>query len=360
MIAVAALAVTGVMWAGGVGPFSTTDSGGQGSPTGQSPGVGEVKTASIELLAHKLGGSTVTSVSDVNASVWMATQDDPYATRKKGSGSFSIENTISSGFANNDMFTVVEMDSGYYTAPTGRAAGVEKEQPLQQISIGGTTDFTAIYNVHEVAAESDLAIQVRDEFNDELTSGTSNQEDYELSLGQAECKTVTVRLKQNGNDKFYDVQGFALKELNDVDSVDIESVYQGDTTYSFSSVERPEHLKDSDIAMNETESLSENVTGYDTVYEFDQTVSLEENDKLFADAEVCAPEDTDPAAVDSGDLTTTDAFVFEWKDADWYGTSDLRAGYGMADDSTSEADVGLDETDYSPLGKEAGVIVEIT
>jgi hypothetical protein len=347
---------------GGLGQQSATGPSGQVVVDGSGNAVQETKDATLTVNAFDTGGSSSTEVTDADTSVWKASTNDAYGTRLKSASSFTIGGaTVSSGLSNKDAYTIVEGDDSYYAAETGRADGEDIDQPPRNIAIDGSTQPTYQYNLVSVAAESDLSMTAYDDRGNQLTTGSnSNQEDYEVSLSADEDKTIEVELKQTGTDKYLDACGVAYKTLNDVDDVAaVRFTGPAGDDVRFADEGVAEHLE-TDIAMNESNGLNENVSKYDGVFRFDQNVRLGKNDKLVMNFDIQADSDNDPTAVESGDLTTTDALLVQFKDCDWYETPGLGADSGYHDESSSEADVGLDESDNSPLGGESGMIIEAT
>lgn len=351
MALIAVVGMAGIYMAATSGQQTVTD--GDGNTIVNSPN--EVKDASLTLNAIDTAGDSSTSVTDVQTTVWKASSSDAYGTRLK-TGATMGDLSITSGLSTADSYTVVETDSSYYTTDTGRADGETVDQPFESISIDSTQPVGE-FHVKSVASDSDMSISLYDDRNNELTTGDTDQEDYEVTMSADDAQDITAEMEQSTDGVVYHVAGMAYKPLNAVDGVTVNSITGPDgESVSFSTATVPEHLQ-TEIYMDASNN-SDAVSDYQTLLEFDEPVELAKNEELIVDFTVESDQSTDPSAVDSGDLTDTDALLVQFKDADHYTTPDLSAGYGIADESTSESDVGLDESDSVPYGAQTGFVIE--
>lgn len=365
-IVVGAGAVAGVMMASGA--FSTTDDADTKTTVQKLQQASEPTESTLVINAERQKDTSTSTVTDVNATVYVGSQDSPYGSSIKSSSSFDIGDGETVTVGTDSLVSVQEYDNSYYSH--GQEATYTDGQrttnpmvPVEGLTINNKRPVLN-YEVWQTASVSDLVTKVYDNRGSELTTGSNtNHEDYELSLSSDDAKEVEIELEQDGSDKRADVCGFAVKTLNDIDGETVNKVEtpDGDTIEGddIETEEVPEHLQ-TNIVMNESVDLSENVTDYDNVYRLPQTVHMEHNDKMSAFVDVESDQDNDPAAVDSGDLTTTDAFIFEWKDCDYFENTDGVNQYDLHKDDSSESDLGILEPDYSPLGGEQGIIIEGT
>lgn len=288
------------------------------------------KAATLTLNAYEIEGSSKVKKTDVNVSVWKdGVELENYA-------SFDISDTISSGLAVGDKVTVVEIDGSYYGNPVTKTIGSESD--------------VMEYDVSAMASESNLDVTVYDDTGTTELNAASDSDlaDYNITLGASEEKVIYAKLYNGDSDSLVRIKAIAVGAANDVDEVTVEDP-------NWVKVAIPKHIEDTTLVINGTTTSFD----YDTVYVYKpgttETIDLHEYESLKLKLKVKAGT-TDPA------FTTTvgsmDIAFFEFKDADWYYTKSGSYAFGIADDSDSEADVGIDETDNSPLGKEMGAIIQ--
>jgi|GEM_PF-4081262 len=289
------------------------------------------KSATLLLNAYEIEGSSKVKKTDVNVSVWKdGVELENYAT-------FDISDTISSGLAVGDKITVVEIDGSYYGNPVTKTIGSESD--------------VMEYDVSAMASESNMQVTVYDDTGTTELNAASDSDlaDYNITLGAGEEKVVYAKIYNGDSDSLIRIKAIAVGAGNDIDEVTVEDP-------NWVKVAIPKHIEDTTLTINGTSTSFD----YDAVYVYKpgttETIDLHEYESFKLKLKIKADASNDPAFTTT--VSNMDIAFFEFKDADWYYTKSGSYAFGIADDSDSEADVGIDETDNSPLGKEMGAIIQ--
>jgi hypothetical protein len=239
-----------------------------------------------------------------------------------------------------DLVDVYGSGSSYYVEPATNFC-VDSERPTLEMK------------AHAIASESDLDVTLYDDTGStELSSGTSNCEDYTLTMGADETKVIYAKLKVNAANKAYQVAAVAVAPIND-----IEDIYpSGASAGLFTKVATPKHMKSVGIIVNQSDS-SATITKDYTVYKLNSPVLLHEWDSVTYQFTVEASS-TDPAGT-ACTVSGCDGFAILFKDATWTRGSDGKMYFDFYTHDSSETDVGLDETDNNPYGKHTGALVRV-
>jgi len=307
-----------------------------------APGVGVCANIPDELIGRS---ATV----DVNA--WDMESNTPYASAVDVNPTYifvngvyktTLTDTSASSFtaAVGDVVDVYPGGSSYY----GEAIHgfcIDSERPTLEIS------------AHAIAAESNLAVTVYDDTGStELSSGTSNCEDYTMTMGADESKVIYVKLKVNAANKAYQVGAVAVAPINDIEDVKPSGASAG----LFEKIATPKHLKSVGIIVNQS-GTSATITKDYTVYKLKSPVLLHEWDSVTYQFTVEAGS-TDPSGT-ACTVSGWDGFAVLFKDATYYRGDDGNVYFDIYTHDSSEADVGLDETENSPYGKQTGALIRV-
>lgn len=203
---------------------------------------------------------------------------------------------------------------------------------------------------HAICPEANLQITVYDDTGSStLTAGTANEDDYTMSLGAGEETAVHVKLKVNVANKAYDFCAWGVAELYNISSVEPQNV---EATYS--KVGTPEHMRS--VALQPGTDNATITKDY-RMFKASSPIRLHEWDYLKEQFVVESDATSDPNG--GGGLNTMDGFAIIAKDCTYSRGGDGSMYYEFYGRDTSESDVGLDETEVSPLGKQTGVLVEV-
>jgi hypothetical protein len=322
-----------------------------GAVTPTAPAVSGLSCA--ESISPEIRGTTATL--DVNA--WDLESDTPYSTAVDANPTYVYKNGNSGGdYVTSITDTSGATVSGYsvgdiaYLYPTGTTYYGEA---LEGVCVD-TQRKSVSLNVHKIATETDMQITGYDDTGTTtLTSGTSGQEDYEISMGASEKKTFYIKLKMNAANEAFNLGGIAVRLLNDAKALRlIES--------GFDKVATPTFLDNVNIAINDSPSYSVNITGgYDFVWKKTTPQLLKEWDSVKYQFEV-ESSTTDPTADDTVSPTSADLVILQFVDAQWARGEDGRVYLDFYQHDANEGNVGMSETVTSPLGKTTGTIIELT
>jgi len=304
------------------------------------------------VVSEELKGKT--STLDVNA--WDLESNTPYSSAvdfgsncwiyKNGNGP---ENYIGattdtsdaeiSGFTVGDTIYMYCGGSTYYGEPV---EGVCVESQRQPLSI----------NAHTIVGESDMQVTAYDDTGSTtLSAGDTGDADYKMTQGAGGEDAIYIKLKVNVANKAYQVCAWGVAELTNITDVtpqDVESTY--------TQVFTPTHMESIAIVTNSTTTKTQ--TKDYTIYKFASPILLHEWDSIKEQFVVEASDTNDPLGFVTG--TNDDAgFAIIAKDCAYARGDDGRAHLDFYQHDTSEGDVGLDETETSPAGKQVGVLIEV-
>ena len=218
---------------------------------------------------------------------------------------------------------------------------------------------------HAAAAESNLQITAYDDTGTtELSSpsGTysSDQEDYELSIGADGEETFYTKLKVNSANKAFNLMGVAAKTYEGVaDTIDNLELVGNDMGLSFTSKPVPKFLANTVISLNDSTTTSNTTDGHNLYWELSEPVLLREWETIKLQWSVEAG-GTDPEEDDDAAPTSESLVIIQFVDAVWQrDASDGQMYMSTHTIDSSEDNVGLSETVWSPLGKQSAVVIEL-
>jgi len=242
-----------------------------------------------------------------------------------------------SGFVVGDTVYIYCGGASYYTDPI-EAYCVETEAP--QLSI----------NTHTIDAESDIQITGYDDSGaTALSAGTTDQEDYYITLGAGGEETVYLKLKVNSANAAYDHCAWGTVAMANLTSFKPASGYTKSIT--------PLWATDVAIEVNATGSITA-TSSYGIWKRDGGTYRLHEWDSIKPQFVVKADATGDPVQ-NNNDLGSTSVLAVALSvDCQYARGTDGRIYYDYYEHTDAEDDVGLAETEANPYGKEVGVIIE--
>jgi len=182
-------------------------SGVTGAVGGVSQGteVGTVNVGSCQVSSELFGKTSTFSVSFSDQMASSFTDVSPLVSTcyayKDGVRTVG-SNCSFSNFAVGDTVSVYPYLPGYYFSPV--SVCIDK----QSVSVQG--------NAWKQASASDMAITVLDENRNVMTTGDRN--DYKMSLGSGDTKTIYVQLKVNSANKAFNFAGVAVAVTGNISS----------------------------------------------------------------------------------------------------------------------------------------------
>lgn len=210
---------------------------------------------------------------------------------------------------------------------------------------------TVDVEVHRVVNVSSLHIYgYKDDGTTALTTGTVDEEDYEIALGADEDYSFYLKFKMNTSDRAFQFCGVATVANGDVDECKpTESGYTREGAAKF--------LTDTDVTINQTKAL--NISGYDYFWRYPTTV-LHEWDSIKHEF-LISSDATGTAALDGASATSsTDACIVLFLDCDYARDQDGNPVFDYYIHDANENQVGIDVDEDNPKGAETGVIIEAT
>lgn len=304
----------------------------------------ELKGKAVNLKVNAWNQESNTPYSaavDMTTSCWYYVNGIQPADFSQVSADTSDED-IATGFVVGDKLYVYCGGTSYYTDPV---EGMCLETQSENLNI----------NIHAIEAESDMQITAYDDSEaTALSSGTTYEEDYYITQGAGAEDTVYLKLKVNSADAAYDHCAWGTMALTNLTSFVPNKVTTHGVTYT--KVATPLWASDVAVKVDEYGTGSTTFTSSYTVYKLDKAIRLHEWESLKTQFIATASEN-DP--VQEGDNSTTPAkYIALSMDCQYARGTDGVIYYDIHDHTSSEGDVGLAETETSPLGAAIGVVIE--
>jgi hypothetical protein len=305
------------------------------------------ETSSACVVSGELAGKAAT----IYINAWDMESNTPYSSAvdlttncwvfKNGNGptnylrltNDTADGTIN-GFAVGDLIYIYCGGTSYYTDPI-EGYCVNTEAP------------TINLETHTIEAESSMQITGYDDTGaTALTAGTSGQEDYTITQGANGEDSVYIKLKDNGANNAYDHCAWGTIALTNLTS------FKPVASEGYTKVATPTWLQEVALLLNDTNTMSVDYT----VYKAETTTRLHEWDSIKQEF-IATASSTDPVTSD-GASDNAAYYVALSIDCQYARGTDGKIYYDIHDHTDSEGNVGMDETEASPLGKEIGVIIE--
>lgn len=293
--------------------------------------VGE--SATISLNAWDLESNTPYSGA-VNTTCWLYKNGNSATDYVKIITDTDTEEET--GFAMGDTIYIYCGDTSYYTDPL-EGYCIKEERP------------TINLNSHAIVAESNMQITGYDDTGGTaLSAGTSTQEDYYVTMGADEEQSVYLKLKNNVANKAYDHCAWGTVVMGNLSSFKPASGY--------TKVETPDSMSNIAVAVNETGSIA--VTSSYLMYKRNEGIMRLHEWQSIKPEFVIKSGTNDPLQTDNNDDANPSLAIAISMDCQYAKGTDGVPYRDFYAHTSSEADVGLAETETSPLGKQVGVIIE--
>ena len=244
-----------------------------------------------------------------------------------------------SGFTVGDTAYLYCVGTSYYTDDIEGQCVDSQRQPLTILA-------------HAVLPEANAQITAYDDSGGTVLDAAVDTDfaDYNLTIGANEEASIYVKLKNNVANKMYRFCAWGTTTFYNITSVvpgNVESTY----TKSFT----PVHM--SGVAV-ETNSTGDTLTSDYVMYKAASPLILSEWDSIKEEFIVTSHTSYDPVDMIGTDGALLNGFAIIAKDCQNSRGSDGKIVMDYYAHNVGEADVGLDETDTSPRGKETGVQVD--
>lgn len=314
-------------------------------------------TASLTIKPIDIAGDSKSTKTDVNISVYEV--DDPQSPIVSYNEYSATADGAVTSVVTGKSYMIYAIDSSY----------VFMEDDVVTKPIEVTQERAEVY-VHTRVAENNMDFKCYDSENNELAAASdTTKADYNLTIGAGETKKIYCKLRVAAANKATALGGVAVLYQNDIKkvtltSVTVESVkptnqrlvdrpyyLSSGKSFNFAKGSVPEHMKSLTFASSLIKGDS-----WSNIYLLEEPPVLVEWEELRFDFTVEAKEGSDPTFSTSS--STADVFCILVKDWAPYESTDRSVKWGIADDTSNEADVGLDETDNSPEGKQVGACIQ--
>ncbi len=242
-----------------------------------------------------------------------------------------------SGYTVGDTIYYYCGGTGYYADPIEGLCVETQRQPLS-------------IEAHAIMPEANSAITAYDDTGSTALSATAsaNYGDYNLTLGAGSEESIYIKLKNNVANKAYQFCAWGIVKFYNITDVKPQNV---EATYT--EVPTPVHMESVAVEVNTTTA---SLTRDYAMYKAGSPIMLHEWDSIKEQFVVTAHSTNDPQ--DRQSLTTSNnmnGFAIIAKDCTYARGDDGLIHFDFYGHDTSEADVGLDETETSPRGKQTGV-----
>lgn len=258
--------------------------------------------------------------------------------------------SLTTSLAVGDVVDIYGGNASYYVDPISICVDTEA--------------VSAEIAAHALVSESEMSITGYDDTGTtalDSPSGTysANQEDAELAMGADESAAIWLKLKVNAANNAYNLKGVATKSYEGTaDTIDSVDLIGNDAGLSFSKVAVPKYLANTVISLNDTTTTSNTTDGYDQYWELPAAYMMNEWDTIKLEFEITSG-GTGPSEDDDATPTAASMVFFQFVDAVWVRGDDGKMYESSYTKDSSEDNVGLVETLYSPLGGETGYALEL-
>jgi len=207
-------------------------------------------------------------------------------------------------------------------------------------------------SVHTIVDDTDMVITgYQDDGTSALTTGTTDEEDYEIALGANEDYTFYLKLKTNVANKMFRLGGICTIANGDVDKCDLNEA-------GWSQGLVPSFMSNTNVAYND--SLALNLTGgYEKCWYPSTPVDMHQWDSVKYQFLISSDSSGTDAQDGASATATGDLCIVQFLDAQW-ARGDGQMHLDVHDHSVDQSNVGLSETLTSPYQKDTGVIIEAT
>lgn len=211
---------------------------------------------------------------------------------------------------------------------------------------------------HNAVAETDLAITGYDKTAaTALTAGTSSEDDYTMALGANQEDLIYLQLQQNSASQEYAVGAVGVVRFYNISKVEPQAFSFNGKQYTWSIGLTPEHMKSITVNYNET-TTEQGLSKDYTVYYLSEPLILHAWEYVKIPFKITSDTTNNPNG--GGGTSAVDGFAILFKDSQWARGGDGFYHRNIYQMDTAQADIGVAETETSPLGKAVGIVVEVT
>ena len=242
------------------------------------------------------------------------------------------------GFKVGEVLTFAGGNGAYYM------------QPVEGFCVE-TEEDSLVFDLFSIEAESNIQSVVYDDTaTTELSAGTG-QTDYTAALGASEVDTYWWRIRNNAANKAYWLGAVGLATLTNVSYAKPGP----ESAVLFNAVSLPLHMKD--VAIEVAAGSAPTVTRSYNPYELKSPVRLTEFKEFKFQIEVKATAN-DPVA--SQNTSAQSGICGIAKDKAWNRGEDGKMYHTFYNITSGQEDIGLQETEVSPNGKQTGFCSQFT
>jgi len=320
--------------------------------------------SSISSVSSVTPSSCMSSVSDeirgtaatIDLNAWDLESNTPYSSAVDFSTNCYIykNGNAATDYVTTSADTSAATLSGYSVGDTIYmycGGSTYYGEPVEGLCVQ-TQRFPVAINAHTIVAETDLSTTVFDDTGATALTAGDGGADYDMTLGAGGEDTIYAKLKVNVANKAYQFCGWGTFTFYNISSV---TVLGDDAGGTYTKVASPLHMSNLDVATNATATS----TVYGTYTFFKRSpLLLHEWDSVKTQINVKAHASNDPNGF-GPTASTANGFALLAKDCAYARGDDGKMYLDIYSHDTSEADVGLGETEISPQGKTAGVTIEV-
>ncbi len=287
------------------------------------------------LITTGINVGALSSVVDVNGVAVVGSDGKPVTKEWLNPSNSNTSSTVSS-IPEDTVLSFYGGSSAYYLEPLTN----HKLTVGDKINLVGAT----------IQAESSMLITVYDDTGSTALTASTNTtyNDYKITLGEGQEKTVYIKLSNNGADKRFDVKAICTG----AEGVNVSSLEIKGTDWTKAIV--PVVVDNAQVTTTLDDSTT-TTADYSLCYVYkagtDESIKLDEwEDTPLIKASVNAKSGKNPAQ---------DVVFFTVLDGAWARGSDGKGYFDFYQHDGDEGNVGLTETISSPLGKQLGAIIEL-
>jgi hypothetical protein len=292
------------------------------------------KSATMGLNAWNLESNTPYSAAvDLGADCWVfkngnSPTDFTNNTDDTSGGSIT-------GFSGGDTLYMYCGGSSYYT------------EPLEGFCVDDLTPSVNL-NAHQIITHAGLAITGYDDTGGTALTAESYNGDYYITQGAGGEDSIYIKLKANLANRAYQFCAWCTVKYYNVSEV----IPQGEEG-TYTPVVTPQHMKALTINRNNTDN--ENTTETYDCYRLAEPILMQEWDSIKEQFVVEADDTNDPWYNPAS--AKQNGFAIIAKDCTYSRGGDGKIYLDFYTHDTAQSDVGLDEEDHEPWGKDSGVTI---
>ena len=311
--------------------------------TPAAPTSAAVQTCKASIPSENLGKSATVTINaynkESNTPYSSAVDTQVYIVDDEGNVVKSSDTTAYSlqSYSTGDVISVYGGDSSYYV------------DPKENICIDKSA-FPLDLDVHAAVAASNLQITCYDNTGSAtLSSGTnSSQEDYDITIGADGEDSFYCKLKVNVANKAYNLYAVGTLVSNDIDECEPQ-----DSVWT--AIDTPKFLDGigvGAVSSSDADAISDG--SYNTWILPEPILMTEWETKKYQFN--FAASSTDPAT--NGDFKSSDMAVVCFLDGIYERGSDGNIYFDFYKHDEAESDVGVDNSEDTPVGKQDCVVIE--